>query len=355
MTSTLRQRTASHRSDTPIALPATMRAIVQKRYGTADVLHLETVCLPDINDEEVVIRVHAAGVDRGTVHLLEGKPYLMRIMGFGLRGPKNRTPGLDVAGVVVRVGAAVTGWSKGDEVYGIAKGSFAEFAAARADKLSIKPTNLTFTEAAVVPVSGLTALQAIIDIGQVEHDQRVLIIGASGGVGTYAVQLAKTRGAVVTAVCSAAKADFVRSLNADVVLDYRNDDFADGKHRYDLIVDIGGNSALKRLRKALAPRGTLVIVGGESGGNITGGFGRSIRAALLSPFVRQRLVMLMNKERGDFLDRLTEFIEAGDIKPAIDGVRPLDHAPDAIRAVGEGRVRGKIAIECRPDEPRELL
>jgi NADPH:quinone reductase-like Zn-dependent oxidoreductase len=352
MTSTLEQRIAIRSTDRDNAvLPATMRAIVQDRYGSTDVLHPDNVPLPPIGNDEVLIRVHAAGVDRGTLHLLEGKPYLMRVMGFGLRGPKNPTPGLDVAGVVARVGSAVTTFHAGDEVFGIARGSFAEFAAARADKLAHKPQNLTFTEAAVVPVSGLTALQAVVDVGRVERDQRVLIIGASGGVGTFAVQIAKARGAIVTAVCSSEKAELVRSLGADFVLDYRKDNFADGKHRYDLIVDIGGNSRLRRLRKALTPDGTLVIVGGEAGGNVTGGFGRSIRAALLSPFVRQRLAMLVNKERGDYLERLSTYIEAGEVSPAVDRVFPLEQAADAIRTVGEGRARGKIAIEVRTPAP----
>ncbi len=346
MTSTFRPEFVAPRDDTPAPqLPPTMRAIMQDRYGTPEVLRLKSIPLPTIANNEVLIQVRAAGVDRGTVHLLNGTPYLMRVMGFGFRRPKHRTPGLDAAGVVVRVGSAVTRFRVGDEVFGVATGSFAEFAAALETKLAHKPLSLTFTQAAIVPVSGLTALQAVIEIGQVQPEQRVLIIGASGGVGSYAVQLAKANGATVTGVCSAEKADLVRSLGATTVLDYRLDNFADGKHRYDLIIDIGGNSSLRRLRSAMTRRGTLVIVGGESGGNVTGGLGRSIRAVIVSAFVRQRLTMLVNKESGVDLERLSDMIEAGQVSPTIDHVFPLEAAAEAIDLLAKGRVRGKVAID----------
>jgi NADPH:quinone reductase-like Zn-dependent oxidoreductase len=230
-----------------------VRAIVQDGYGSTDVLRLAEIDKPVIAANEVLLQVRAAGMDRGTWHIMTGQPYLMRVIGFGLRGPKNPVPGLDVAGTVVAVGSQVTRFQIGDEVFGISRGSFAEFAAAREDKLAHKPAGLSFEQAAVVPVSALTAIQGLRDAGRIQAGQKVLIIGASGGVGTYAVQLAKAFGAEVTGVSSTAKADLVRSIGADHVVDYTREDFADGVHRYDLILDIGGNSRLSRLRRALAP------------------------------------------------------------------------------------------------------
>jgi NADPH:quinone reductase-like Zn-dependent oxidoreductase len=322
----------------------TMRAIVQDRYGSADVLRIAEVGRPEIADGEVLVRVQAAGLDRGTWHVMTGQPYLMRILGFGFRRPKNRVPGLDVAGTVEAVGSAVTRFSPGDEVFGISRGSFAEYAAVLEDKLARKPANLTFEQAAVVPISAGTALQALTDAGNVDPGQHVLIIGASGGVGSYAVQLAKAFGAEVTGVCSTPKLDLVRSLGADHLIDYTQQDFADGAATYDLILDIGGNSPLSRLRGALTPSGTLVIVGGEEGGKWTGGFGRSLRAPLLSPFVGQRLTMLASKERASDQERLTPLIEAGKVTPNIDSTFPLDRVPEAMRHLETGKVRGKIAI-----------
>ena len=319
------------------------RAIVQDRYGSADVWRLERIAPPVPGKDEVLIRVRAAGLDRGTWHAMTGQPYLMRVMGFGLRRPKQRVPGLDVAGVVVAVGGAVTRFAAGDEVFGVSRGSFAEFAVAREDKLAPKPPTLTFEQAAVVPISGMTALQGL-RAGGLQAGQRVLVIGASGGVGSYAVQIARAEGAHVTGVCSAAKVDLVRSLGADEVIDYTAEDFAAGPDRYDVILDIGGNASLSRLRRALQPRGTLVIVGGEQGGKVTGGFGRSLRAPLLSPFVRQRLTMLVNKETARDLEPLTELIDAGRLAPSIDTTFPLERAPEAMRRLDAGQVRGKVAI-----------
>lgn len=321
-----------------------MRAIVQDAYGTTDVLHLAEIEKPAIAANEVLVKVGAAGLDRGTLHLLEGKPYLMRIMGFGFSRPKNRVPGLDVAGTVVAVGSEVTRFEPGDEVFGIAKGSFAEYAAAREDKLANKPAGLSFEQAAVVPVSALTAIQGLRDAGRIESGQKVLIIGASGGVGSYAVQLAKAYGAEVTGVCSTAKIDLVRSIGADHVIDYTREDFADGSHRYDLILDVGGNSRLSRLRRALTPKGTLAIVGGEEKGDVTGGFGRQLRAVGLSPFVGQRLTMVASKEHHADLEPLSRFIETGQVTPIIDRTYPLAEVPDAIRHLEAGKARGKIAI-----------
>jgi NADPH:quinone reductase-like Zn-dependent oxidoreductase len=322
----------------------TMQAIVQDRYGSAEVFRLARVNRPEIAANEVLVRVRAAGLDRGTWHMMTGRPYLLRLLGFGFRRPKNTVPGLDVAGTVAAVGSAVTGFAAGEEVFGISRGSFAEYAAVREDKLARKPVNLTFEQAAVVPVSAGTALQALTDAGRVRPGQTVLVIGASGGVGSYAVQLAKAFGAQVTGVCSTSKVDLVHSLGADHVLDYTRDDFADGSHRYDLILDIGGNAALSRLRRALTPTGTLVIVGGEQGGNWTGGFGRSMRAPLLSRFVRQRLTMLASKERASDLERLIPLIEAGKVTPSIDGSYQLKRVPEAMGQLVAGQVRGKVVI-----------
>jgi NADPH:quinone reductase-like Zn-dependent oxidoreductase len=295
-----------------------------------------------IADHEVLVRVRAAGLDRGTEHLMTGKPYVMRL-GFGLRRPKNPVSGRDVAGTVARVGSSVTRFAVGDEVYGIAPGSFAEYAVAREDKLARKPVNLSFAQAAVVPVSAGTALQALSDIGRVQAGQSVLVLGASGGVGTYAVQLAKAFGAEVTGVCSTAKLDLVTSLGADHVIEYSHEDFADGTRRYDLILDIGGRPSVRRLRRALEPRGTVVFVGGENGGSLTG-MGRQLRGALLSLFLRQRLALFMAKERATDLERLTELIEAGKVIPSMDRSYPLDEAPNAMRLLERGQVRGKVAI-----------
>lgn len=322
---------------------AVMHAIVQDAYGSADVLRLAEIDTPDIAPNEALIRVHAAGMDRGTWHLMAGQPYLMRLIGFGLRRPKQRVPGRDVAGTVVAVGSKVTRFQPGDEVFGIARGSFAEYAAAREGKLAHKPAGLSIAEAAVVAISGLTALQGLRDVGRIQPGQKVLIVGASGGVGTYAVQLAKAFGAQVTGVCSTAKVELVRSLGADQVIDYTRDDFADGIQRHDLILDIGGNSRLSRLRRALAPRGTLVIVGGEGGGKWTG-MSRQLRALVLSLFVRQRLTTLVSKEHHRYLEALRPLVEAGQLTPVIERTYPLGEVPDAMRHLQAGHARGKIAI-----------
>jgi NADPH:quinone reductase-like Zn-dependent oxidoreductase len=252
--------------------------------------------------------------------------------------------GREVAGTVVAVGSAVTRFAIGDEVFGIAAGSFAEYAAAREDKLARKPANATFELAAVTPVSGLTALQALTDVGRVQPGEKVLVIGASGGVGSFAVQLAKAFGAEVTGVCSAAKLDMVRSLGADHVIDYGRDDFADGTHRYDLILDIAGNPTLSRLRRALTPAGTAVLVGGEEGGNFSGGMNRQLRARAVSPLLRQRLTGVLCRERAGGLDRLASLIEAGTVTPSVDRTYPLAEVADAMRRLDAGSVHGKVAI-----------
>jgi NADPH:quinone reductase-like Zn-dependent oxidoreductase len=328
----------------PAADPATMRAITQNRYGTVpeDVMRLDQVARPGIGDDEVLIQVRAAAVDRGTWHLMAGQPYLMRLLGFGFRGPRNRVPGLDVAGTVVAVGPAVTRFAAGDEVFGIARGSFAEYAAAREGTLVRKPAALSFEQAAAVTVSGLTALQGLRDAGRIKPGQKVLVIGASGGVGSYAVQLAKYFGAEVTGVCGTAKADLVRSIGADHVIDYTRADFADGQWHYDLILDIGGNSRLSRLRRALTPRGTLVIAGGE--GDRWTGVGRQLRALALSVLIRQRLTMFVSRHRQADLDTLRLLTEGGQVVPVVDRTYPLAEAPLAIRRLSAGQARGKIVI-----------
>jgi len=321
-----------------------MKAIVQDTYGSSDVLELRDIERPEIEDHEVLVRVHAAGVDRGVWHLMAGLPYLVRIMGFGFRAPKVPVPGFDVAGRVEAVGTSVTRFRPGDEVYGTCRGSFAEYARAREDRLALKPANLTFEQAAAVPHGGLAALQALRDHGKLKPGQTVLIVGASGAVGTFAVQLAKALGAEVTGVASTAKVDLVRSLGADHVIDYRRDDVADGQRRYDLILDIGGNRSLSHLRRALTPHGTLVIVGGEGGGRWIGGFDRQIRAHMLSPFVGQKLGTFIAKESAEDLSALNELIEAGTLAPVIDRTYPLSEAPDAIRHVEAGHARGRVVI-----------
>lgn len=327
----------------PAVVDATMRAIVQTSYGSADELRLGEAPRPSIAADEVLVRVAGAGLDRGTWHLMAGLPYVVRL-GFGLRRPKTSVPGLDLAGTVAAVGSAVTRFEVGDEVFGIGRGSFAEFAAAKESKLARMPSNLSFDRSAAVAVSGLTALQAVRDVARIAAGQRVLVIGASGGVGTFAVQLAKAHGAHVTGVCSAPKADLVRSLGADAVIDYRTEDLDARGVSYDAILDIGGNTPLGRLRRLLASSGTLVIVGGEEGGRWIGGVDRQLRAMAISPFVSQRLTSFISKESHADLDTLRELIEAGTLTVAVEQTFALDAAPEAMRRLERGEVRGKVVI-----------
>jgi NADPH:quinone reductase-like Zn-dependent oxidoreductase len=321
-----------------------MKAMVRDAYGPPDVLQLRDIDIPEIADEEVLVRVHAAGVGRDVWHIMTGLPYPIRLAGYGLRAPNNPVIGSDVAGVVEALGNNVTRFQTSDEVFGIGKGSYAEYVCAREDKLAPKPVNLTFEQAAVLAIMGSTALQALRDHGRVALGQEVLLIGASGGVGTYAVQIAKAFGAHITGVCSTSKVEMVRSIGADRVIDYTREDFAEGDQRYDLILDIGGNSSLARLRRPLAPRGTLVIVGGEGGGRWLGGTDRQIRAMMLSPFVSQKLGTFVNRENHEDLLVLKELIESGKITPVIDRAYPLSEVPEAIRYLEEGHARGKVVI-----------
>jgi NADPH:quinone reductase-like Zn-dependent oxidoreductase len=320
-----------------------VKAIIRDAYGSVEVLRLADIDQPVAGEVDVLVHVHAAGVDQGVWHLMTGTPYAMRLAGFGIRAPKNALLGYDVAGRIEAVGAQVTEFRPGQEVFGTCRGSFAEYAVARADHLLPKPENVTFEQAAAVPISGFAALQAVREQGGVRPGQRVLIIGAGGGVGTFAVQIAKADGAEVTGVCSASKTELVRSIGADHVIDYTREDFVDGRNRYDVILDIAGNRSLSELRRALTPRGTLVIVGGEDAGKWLG-IRRQLRAAALSPFVRQKLGFFISKERPEDLEELRKLLEAGTIRPVVDKTFPLEEVPAAIQYLRDGRARGKIVV-----------
>ena len=339
-------RTAEVGAPAETAGASTMTAIVQDRYGSTpeDVLRLAEIDRPAIGDGEVLVRVHAASVDRGTWHIMSGLPYPIRLAGFGLRRPTYANPGRSLAGTVEGVGAGVSGFSPGDEVFGVGAATFAEYAAAQPAKLARKPANLSCEQAATVPVSGVTALQAVRDHGRIQAGQRVLIVGASGGVGSFAVQIAKAYGAEVTGVASTKKLDLVRALGADHVVDYTREDFADGRHRYDVILDIGGNTRLADVRRALTPHGRLVIIGGETDGRLLGGSSRQIRARLLSPFVGQQLGTFIARENAGDLTALRKLIEAGTVTPAVDRTYPLAEAAGAVRHLMDGRVRGKVVV-----------
>jgi NADPH:quinone reductase-like Zn-dependent oxidoreductase len=323
-----------------------MKAIVQDSYGSPGVLQLRDVDTPTVGAGEVLVRVHAAGLDPGEWALMSGEPYMIRVMGFGLRRPKLRVRGTDVAGRVEAVGEGVTDLQPGAEVFGLCRGSFAEYACDRADKLMAKPANLDLVQAAALPSSGLTALQVLRDYAKLTPGQKCLIIGASGGVGTFAVQIGKAFGAEVTGVCSTTGVELILGIGADHAIDYTEEDFADGRQLYDVILDTGGNRSLSHLRRALASEGTLVIIGGR-GGRLVGGTDRNLRAILLSPFVRQTL-------RAPFLDflggqrenlrSLKELVEAGKVTPVIDRTYPLAEVPNAMRYLREGHPRGKVVI-----------
>jgi NADPH:quinone reductase-like Zn-dependent oxidoreductase len=333
-----------------IAGGSTMQAVVQDRYGSApeDVLRLAEIDKPTIAPDQVLVRVHAASVDRGTWHIMAGLPYPIRLAGFGVRRPTYANPGRSLAGTIEAIGTSVPGFRPGDAVFGIGEGTFAEYSIARTDKLAPKPANLTYDQAATVPVSGMTALQAVRDHGHVQAGEKVLIIGASGGVGSFAVQIAKASGAEVTGVASTAKLDMVRALGADHVLDHTREDFADGGLRFDVILDIGGNAKLSHLRGALTPRGRLVIVGGETAGRLLGGSGRQIRATLLSPFVGQQMGTFVASEKAADLMTLRDLIEAGKLAPAIDRTYPLGEVAAAIRHMLDGKARGKLVVSVSP-------
>ena len=321
-----------------------MKAIVQDRYGSADLLEFRDIEEPAVGENDVLVSVKAAGCGPDVWHLMTGMPYMARLA-IGLREPKTKVLGWDVAGTVEAVGANVSGIHPGDEVMGTAKGSFAELVIAEAGDLIPKPTSISFEQAAAIPVSGVTALRAIRDEGNVRPGQTVLVIGAAGGVGSLAVQIAKAEGAKVTAVASTSKQDLVRSLGAEDVIDYTREDFTDGSRRWDVIIDTAGRRPLSQLRRALTPKGTLVVVGGDGGGRWTGGFFRGmLRAPVVSLFVGQRLRGLATKIKREDLLALVELAEAGRVTPVIDRTYPLIEAPDAIRSIEEGHSRGKVVI-----------
>jgi NADPH:quinone reductase-like Zn-dependent oxidoreductase len=317
--------------------------MVRDEYGETEVLHLDEVPRPLPGDHDILVRVAAAGLDRGAWHAMTGLPYLGRAI-FGVRRPKDSVLGTEVSGTVFAVGAAVTGFSVGEEVFGFGRGTFAEYALVADDRLAHKPPGLSFEDAATLPVSGVTALQAVHDHGRVQEGQRVLVTGASGGVGSFTVQLVKAAGAHVTGACSPGKADLVRSFGADEIVDHTREDFADGSRRFDVIIDIAGNPTLSRLRRALTPHGTAVLVGGEEGGSLTGGMNRQLGALALSRFVGQRLTMFIASVHTADLERLATLVTEGKIRPRIDRIYPLDQLPDAMRRLEAGEVRGKVAI-----------
>jgi NADPH:quinone reductase-like Zn-dependent oxidoreductase len=326
--------------------PGTMRAAVQLRYAGPEHISLATLPRPSLRPDQVLIEVHAAGVERGAWHLATGKPLVMRAMGFGLRRPRQPIVGTEVSGVVVEVGGAVTRVAVGDEVLGAALGAYSELAVAKESAVALKPDSLSFGEAAAVGVSGLAALAAI-ERAHLRPRQRVLVLGASGGVGSFATQLAAAAGAHVTGVSSAGKSEFVASLGADVVIDYRATDVTATPHPFDVIIDAGGLTPLRRLRRILTPKGTLVIIGGEGGGRVTGGAGRQLRAGLASLLTRQTLTSVLSTANTEGVERLCAHIAAGDVSPAVTTSYPLERSADALVDLAAGRIAGKAIIAVR--------
>jgi NADPH:quinone reductase-like Zn-dependent oxidoreductase len=319
-----------------------MKAIMRETYGPPEELQFGTVDEPVIGDDDVLVRVVAAGVDQGVWHLVTGLPRAIRLAGFGLRKPKNTVPGMDVAGTVTAVGANVTRFRPGDEVFGSGTSTYAEYASAPEKHLVHKPENVSFTDAAAVPISALAALQGLRK-GKVQAGQRVLVIGAGGGVGSYAVQLAVAAGADVTGICSTAKMDVVRSLGADDVLDYTREAITDGGRRYDLILDTGGNRKLRELRRALTPTGTLVIVGAEVGG-MKQGVERQLLAMLLNPFIKQKLRSYVSMPNQADLQELADQVAAGTVRAPVDRTFPLADAGEAIQYMRDGKAKGKVVV-----------
>jgi NADPH:quinone reductase-like Zn-dependent oxidoreductase len=321
-----------------------MKAITYHRYGAPEVLQFREVDDPVVGDDEVLVRVRAASANPRDWHFMRGLPAFMRLQ-FGLRRPKHSGLGSDIAGQVEAVGANVTRFRPGDEVYAdVVMGGFAEYATVPEALLVPKPANLSFEQAAAVPLAAVTALQGLRDHGRVQPGQKVLVVGAAGGVGSFAVQLAKWLGAEVTGVCSTAKVDLVRSLGADHVVDYTREDVTRGGRTYDLVFQLAGTASPSDLRRALAPRGTLLLSSGESDGRLIGPVDRIIKALLLAPFVRQRLVPFVAKRSAEDLQLITELIEAGKVTPVIDRTYPLSDVPEAIRHLEQGHARGKVVI-----------
>jgi NADPH:quinone reductase-like Zn-dependent oxidoreductase len=320
-----------------------MQAIVSTEYGSPERLRLEEVDKPALEPDAVLIRVHAASVNPYDWHLIRGEPYVGRLMGMGLRRPSDSRRGADTAGTIDAVGESVTGWEPGDEVFGRCTGAFAEYVLGDPEKLVAKPARLTFEEAAAIPIAGVTALQALRDGGAVQPGQRVLINGAAGGVGTFAVQIAKSLGAHVTGVCSTRNVELVRSIGADDVVDYSVDDFSRAREPYDVILDTVGNRSLRALRRALAPNGTLVVVGG-GGGRLFGPITQLARAFVLGRLVRQQVKPFMANIRNADLLLLKELVDDGKVTPVLDRTYPLRETAEAVRYLEGGHVRGKVAI-----------
>ena len=330
-------------STNPTAPANTMKAIVQDRYGSPKRLKLVEIAQPTVDDDGVLVRVRAASVNPLDWHIMRGLPYLVRL-GDGWRGPQNPVRGVDVAGIVEAVGKNVTEFHAGDEVFGHRSGSFAEFVSGKESNFALKPARLTFEQAAAVPVAGYTALQGLRDKGQVKPGQRVLVNGAAGGVGTFAVQIAKAFGAEVTGVCSARNVDLVQSLGADRVIDYAKEDFTRDRRRYDVIFDAVGNRSLAACRRALTPTGALVLVGTVSHGRFIGPMMRPIRGALLARFSKQRMGLFIAMNNKADLLVLKELIEADKVTPVIDRVYPLSEAAEAVRYLEAGHAHGKVVI-----------
>ncbi|MER7576714.1 NAD(P)-dependent alcohol dehydrogenase [Streptomyces sp. NPDC126514] len=322
-----------------------MKAVVQDRYGPADVLEFRDIERPEPGPGEVLVRVHAASVNAYDWHFMHGDPKVARAV-MGLRGPKARVRGRDFAGRVEAVGSGITDLVPGDEVFGEADGAFAEYVCAPGDAVGPKPSNLTFEQAAAIPLAGNTALIGVRDVGGVREGQTLLVNGASGGVGTFAVQLGKAYGAEVTAVCSARNADMARSLGADHVIDYAGEDFTRADRRYDVVLDLVGNHALRAFRRALTPTGTLVLSGGGvyEGGSVLGPMGLFLKRRLAAPFTRQRLVELPARRSRENLATLKELAEAGRIAPVIERTYPLSEAAEAIRHLEVEHARAKIVV-----------
>jgi NADPH:quinone reductase-like Zn-dependent oxidoreductase len=310
-----------------------MRAIVSRRYGE---LALEEIDAPEPGPEHVLVRVRAAGVNPLDYHELRGTPRFARVV-LGLRRPKHARRGVDVAGTVEAVGAEVTSIGPGDNVYGIGRGSFGELVRATENVLAPKPAQLSFEEAAAIPVAAVTALEAVRERGGLRPGQSVLVNGASGGVGTFAVQIAKSMGAHVTGVCSTRNVELVRSLGADEVVDYTTEDFARRGGRYDVVFDLIGNHSITEVRSVMTPKGTAVLIGG-------GSIGHLIQAFFLNPFVSQRLLSFVAKIDRESLSALAELAEAGKLTPVVDRTYPLDEAADAIRYLETGHARGKVVV-----------
>ncbi len=323
-----------------------MRAIVQDDYGTnaEKVLRLEQIEKPVPGDDDVLVRVLAASIHIGDWHVMTGLPYMLRVVGFGLRAPKVRVRGMDVSGTVEAVGNKVEQFRIGDDVFGTCDGAFAEYARAPQGNFALKPTNLTFEQAAAVPTSAFAALQGLRDKGEIQKGQHVLIVGASGGVGLFAIQIARSFGAEVTAVCGSSKADLVRSTGANHVIDYNQEDFSRSASRYDLILDMGGNRSLADLRRPLTPTGTLVLGGAEGGNRVLGGADRWIQALIMSRFVRHKLRILSTTPCQEDLQLLKGLLESGEVAPVIDSTLPLTDVPAAMQRVADGSLRGKIVI-----------